>query len=104
YIITIKSSKQKIYFAGDTGLFMDMQIIGDEGIDLAILPIGDYFTMGSSDSLRAIKFVRPKVVMPMHYNTFPPIMQDASTWANHASSERDAQQIVIDPGGSYTLG
>ena len=103
YLITVKKSGKKIYFAGDTGLFMDMQVIGDEGIDLAIVPIGDYFTMGSSDSLRAIKFVRPKVVMPMHYNTFPPIMQDAGTWANHVSSETDAQPIVIDPGGSYTL-
>jgi L-ascorbate metabolism protein UlaG (beta-lactamase superfamily) len=103
YIITVKSSGKKIYFAGDTGLFLDMQLIGDEGIDLAVLPIGDYFTMGSTDSLKAIQLVRPKVVLPMHYNTFPPIMQDASAWANHVSSETDAQPVVIDPGGSYTL-
>jgi L-ascorbate metabolism protein UlaG (beta-lactamase superfamily) len=103
YIITVKRSGKKIYFAGDTGLFMDMQLIGDEGIDLAVLPIGDYFTMGSTDSLKAIQLVRPKVVLPMHYNTFPPIMQDASAWANHVSSETDAQPVVIDPGGSYTL-
>jgi L-ascorbate metabolism protein UlaG (beta-lactamase superfamily) len=103
FIITVRSSGKKIYFAGDTGLFLDMQLIGDEGIDLAVLPIGDYFTMGSMDSLRAIQLVRPKVVMPMHYNTFPPIMQDAGAWANHVSSETDAQPVVVDPGGSYTL-
>jgi L-ascorbate metabolism protein UlaG (beta-lactamase superfamily) len=103
YIITVTNGGKKIYFAGDTGLFMDMQVIGDEGIDLAIVPIGDYFTMGSADSLQAIKYVRPKVVMPMHYNTFPPIMQEAGAWANRVSSETDAHPIVLDPGNSYTL-
>lgn len=80
-----------------------MQLIGDDGIDLAFLPIGDFYTMGPDDALKAIKFVRPKVVVPMHYNTFPAIMQDVSQWANRVSSETDAQPIVLDPGGSYTL-
>ena len=80
-----------------------MQLIGDEGIDLAFLPIGDFFTMGIDDSLKAIRYVRPKLVVPMHYNTFPPIMQDASHWGNRVSSETDAQPIVLDPGGSYSL-
>jgi L-ascorbate metabolism protein UlaG (beta-lactamase superfamily) len=80
-----------------------MQLIGDEGIDLAFLPIGDFFTMGTDDSIKAIRFVRPKVVIPMHYATFPPIVQDASAWANRVSSETDAQPIVIDPGNSYTM-
>lgn len=103
YIITT-SSGQKLYFAGDTSLFGDMQLIGDEGIDLAFVPIGDFFTMGLDDSLKAIKFVRPKVVIPMHYATFPPIMQDVSQWANRVSNETEAQPIVIDPGNTYTLG
>ncbi len=102
YLITTQSGK-RLYYAGDTALFSDMQLIGDEGIDLAFLPIGDFFTMGLDDSLKAINYVRPKVVIPMHYNTFPPIMQDVSAWANRVSSETDAQPIVIDPGGSYTL-
>jgi len=80
-----------------------MQLIGEAGIDLAFLPIGDFFTMGLDDSLQAIRYVRPRVVAPMHYNTFPPIVQDASSWANRVSSETDAQPIVLDPGGSYTL-
>jgi L-ascorbate metabolism protein UlaG (beta-lactamase superfamily) len=81
-----------------------MALVGDEGIDLAFVPIGDFFTMGLDDSLKAIKFVRPKVVIPMHYATFPPIMQDVSQWANRVSNETEAQPIVIDPGNTYTLG
>ncbi len=101
FIITAKG--YKIYYAGDTGLFLDMQIIGDEGIDVAFLPIGDVFTMGIDDSLRAIGFVGPKYVVPMHYNTWPPITQNASDWANRVNSETDAKPIVLDPGGEYIL-
>lgn len=59
-----------IYHAGDTGLFSDMQLIGEAGIDLAILPIGDNFTMGPDDALRAVSFLNPKQVVPCHFNTF----------------------------------
>lgn len=93
----------KLYFAGDTALFLDMQLIGEMGIDVAFLPIGDYFTMGIDDSLRAIQFVKPKMVIPMHYNTFPPIVQDAAEWAKRVNSETTASPIVLDPGGSYTI-
>jgi L-ascorbate metabolism protein UlaG (beta-lactamase superfamily) len=57
---------KRIYDAADTGLFGDMRLIGEEGIDLAILPIGDNFTMGPDDALRAVKFVQPKMVLPIH--------------------------------------
>ncbi|MFN8448751.1 MAG: metal-dependent hydrolase [Anaerolineae bacterium] len=102
YVLTTRSGL-RLYFAGDTALFSDMELIGDMGIDLAFLPIGDYFTMGPDDSLKTIRYVRPKVVVPMHYNTVPPIMQEAGAWANRVSSETDAQPIVLDPGNSYTL-
>ncbi len=94
---------QRIYFAGDTDVFGDMQIIGDLGIDLAFLPIGDNFTMGPEDSLLAIRLLRPKYVIPMHYKTFPVIDQDAGSWANHVSSDTGSQPIVLDPGASFTL-
>lgn len=94
---------KRLYFAGDTALFTDMTLIGDEGIDLAFLPIGGHFTMEPSDSLKAVQMIRPRVVLPMHYNTWERIMQDASDWANHVSSETSAQPIVLDPGGTYTL-
>lgn len=99
----ITAMGKKLYYAGDTALFTDMQLYGEEGIDVAFLPIGDLFTMGVDDSIRAIKLVKPKLVVPMHYNTFPPIMQDVVTWANRVSSETLAQPIVVDPGGTYTL-
>lgn len=97
------ADSKRLYYAGDTGLFGDMRLIGDHRIDLAFLPIGDTFTMGIEDSLLAIEFIRPRYVLPMHYNTWPPIAQDASSWANRVSSETNSQPIVLDPGGSYTL-
>lgn len=92
-----------IYHAGDTSLFGDMALIGEEGLDIAFLPIGDVFTMGVDDSVKATRLLKPKVVFPMHYNTFPPIVQDAKAWAERINRETDAQPIVIDPGNSYTL-
>ena len=62
----------KIYDAADTALFGDMALIGEEGIDLAMLPIGDYYTMGPDDAVRAVKLIKPRYVLPIHYNTFPP--------------------------------
>lgn len=102
-VITAKESGLRLYFAGDTALFSDMQLIGDERIDIAFLPIGDYFTMGPADSIRAIKYLRPRYVVPMHYNTFGLIVQNPSDWANHVTNETSAQPIVLDPGGSYEL-
>jgi len=93
----------KIYHAGDTAAFLDMQLIGDEGIDLALLPIGDYYTMGIDGSLKAIALLRPKVVIPMHYNTFDAIAQDVTLWARRVQNETDARPVVLDPGGSFTL-
>ncbi len=93
-----------LYIAGDTALTYDMKLIGEVGgVDLAILPIGDYFTMGPDDAVVAAQWVKAKRVIPCHYNTFPPIQQQASYWANRVSSETEAQPIVIDPGQSYLL-
>ncbi|MDZ5472502.1 metal-dependent hydrolase [Bacillus sp. 31A1R] len=66
-----------IYHAGDTGLFSDMKLIGDRHpIDLAFLPIGDNFTMGPEDAAYAAGLLGAKQVVPIHFNTFPPIKQD----------------------------
>lgn len=93
----------RIYDAADTGLFGDMALIGEEGIDLAILPIGDYYTMGPDDSIRAIKLIQPRYVLPIHYNTFPTIAQDAEAWAARVRSETAAEPIVLQPGGSFEI-
>lgn len=92
-----------LYHAGDTTVFLEMQLIGELGIDLAILPIGDYFTMGPRLSLKAIEFLKPRHVMPMHYNTFPPIAQDAAKWAERVQNETEAVPVVLDPGGRFSL-
>jgi L-ascorbate metabolism protein UlaG (beta-lactamase superfamily) len=93
----------RLYYAGDTDLFSDMSLIGDLGIDVAFLPIGDNFTMGPADSLKAIQYIRPRFVVPMHYKTFDVIDQDAAEWANQVSSQTNATPIVLDPGQSYTV-
>jgi L-ascorbate metabolism protein UlaG (beta-lactamase superfamily) len=97
FLITFKDGK-KVYDAADTGLFGDMKLIGEEGIDLAILPIGDYYTMGPDDSIRAIKLIQPKKVTPIHYNTFPPIKQDVNAWAERVRKETQAEPVVLNPG------
>ncbi|MDC0307745.1 metal-dependent hydrolase [Planctomycetaceae bacterium] len=86
---------KKIYHAGDTGLFYDMKLIGEEGIDVAILPIGDNFTMGPVDSIKAINFLSPKTVIPMHYNTWPPIEQDVEAWAASVKAQTSATPVIL---------
>jgi L-ascorbate metabolism protein UlaG (beta-lactamase superfamily) len=102
FLLTFKDGL-KVYDAADTGLFGDMRLIGDEGIDLAILPIGDNFTMGPDDALRAVKFLQPRKVMPIHYNTFDLIRQDAQAWAERVRRETQAEPIVLKPGDWLTL-
>lgn len=92
-----------IYHAGDTGLFSDMQLIGEAGLDVAILPIGDNFTMGPDDALRAVSFLNPKTAVPCHYNTFGLIEQDAAAWAARVSSETDAAGRVMEVGETLEL-
>jgi L-ascorbate metabolism protein UlaG (beta-lactamase superfamily) len=94
---------KRLYFACDTALFLDMKLIGSGGLELAVLPIGDLFTMGPADSLDAIKLLNPKRVAPCHYNTWPPIAQDASAWAERVRSHTAAEPIVLDPGGTIKL-
>ncbi|MBX3064563.1 MAG: metal-dependent hydrolase [Anaerolineae bacterium] len=100
-VLTVKD--KKLYFAGDTALFSDMKLIGDLGIDTAFLPIGDNFTMGPDDSIQAIQWIRPKRVVPIHYNTWGLLAQDAVAWAQRVQNDTDAQPIVLDPGGTFTI-
>ena len=101
--LLIRIDAGTIYHAGDTALFSDMQLIGDEGIDVAILPIGDNYTMGPADSLRAIKFLRPKMVVPCHVNTFPVIAQDVAEWARAVESTTTARPHVLAPGTAMKI-
>jgi L-ascorbate metabolism protein UlaG (beta-lactamase superfamily) len=99
----ISTAAGNIYFACDTALFSDMRLIGEAGVDLAVLPIGDLFTMGPADSIKAVKLINPKRVAPAHYNTWPPIEQDAAAWAESVRSETSAEPIVLEPGGKIVM-
>jgi L-ascorbate metabolism protein UlaG (beta-lactamase superfamily) len=102
FLLTTPGGK-KVYLAGDTGLFGDMRLIGEEGIDLAVLPIGDNFTMGPDDALRAVKLIQPKHVIPIHYDTWGLIAQDPDKWAQRVQAETDAQVHVLKPGEGFSL-
>ena len=102
FLLTTLDGK-KIYLAGDTGLFGDMKLIGDEGLDLAAIPIGDNYTMGPADAVRAVEFLRPKVVVPIHYNTFGLLKQDAAAWAKEVEARTETKVKILQPGESLTL-
>ena len=101
--LLLTAEGKKIYLAGDTGLFYSMRLIGEEGVDLAVLPIGDNFTMGPDDALRAVKLIEPQVVIPIHYDTFDVIKQDPHVWAERVRAETAANPVVLEPGESYEL-
>lgn len=90
-----------VFHAGDTGLFSDMKLIGERHpIDLAFLPIGDNFTMGPEDAALAAEFLQAKVVVPVHYNTFPPIKQDPNKFIGLLKNNNGK---VLEPGDSIEL-
>ncbi|MCE9553611.1 MAG: metal-dependent hydrolase [Planctomycetes bacterium] len=95
----IEADGKTIYFACDTALSADMQLLSSRKIDLAVLPIGDRYTMGPDDSLEAIRMIIPSRVAPAHYNTWPPIAQDAAVWAARVRAETSAEPVVVEPGG-----
>ena len=97
------NDNQKIYLAGDTGLFGDMKLIGDEGLDLAAIPIGDNYTMGPADALRAVGLLHPRIVIPIHYNTFPLIQQDPVAWAKQVEEKTSTLVKILEPGQSITI-
>jgi len=90
-----------IYHAGDTGVFYDMKLIGEmHPIDVALLPIGDNFTMGPADAVKATELLAPKTVIPMHYDTFGLIKQDPHTFAA-AARKTGAEIVVLEVGDVY---
>ncbi|MEJ5222985.1 MAG: metal-dependent hydrolase [Anaerolineales bacterium] len=102
FLLTANDGK-KIYLAGDTGLFGDMRLIGEEGLDVAVIPIGDNFTMGPDDALRAVKMLMPKTVIPIHFGTWGLIDQDAAAWAARVEKETGVKVVVLRPGESFTF-
>lgn len=99
----VKFGGKTIYFAGDTCLFGDMALIGEEGLDVAVLPIGDHFTMGPKDAVRSAKMLNATTVIPCHYNTFPPIKQDAEQFKADLEAATSSLGLVLQPGESTEI-
>lgn len=91
----------RLYHAGDTALTMDMQLLRGQ-VDVALLPIGDNYTMGPEDAARAVEFIQPKVVVPIHFGTWPVIQQDPAEFARMVGSTADVK--VLEPGDTLPLG
>lgn len=95
---------QRVYHAGDTCAFGDMELIArTASLDLALLPIGGRFTMDPAGALVALSLLRPRAVIPMHYNTFPLIDQDADAFARAVREQTQTEPVILEPGGSYQL-
>lgn len=100
FLITVEN--KKIYHAGDTGLIADMMLLRDEEIDLALLPIGGNFTMDLEDAVKALELIKPKKVVPMHYDTWPLIKSDPHEFAQRAKA-LGVTPIVLAPGEETVL-
>ncbi|PSN83147.1 metal-dependent hydrolase [Candidatus Marsarchaeota G2 archaeon ECH_B_SAG-F08] len=95
----IKMGGKNIYHAGDTDVFYDMKLIGERNnLDVALLPIGGFYTMDSHDAIYAVEYLQPKIVIPMHYNTFPIIKADAMEFKKNVETKTKAKCIILKPG------
>ncbi|HCQ04849.1 MAG TPA: metal-dependent hydrolase [Candidatus Latescibacteria bacterium] len=100
--ILVRFNGRTYYNTGDTGLFGDMALIGKlYKPEIVILPIGDNYTMGIEDAVEAIKMIKPKIVIPVHYNTFPVIMQDPYVFVKKVG--KLARCVVLKPGDTYEI-
>jgi L-ascorbate metabolism protein UlaG (beta-lactamase superfamily) len=93
----VSAANKNIYHAGDTALFSDMSLIGRAKLDLALLPIGDWYTMGIDEAVDALDLLRPKLALPMHYNTFENIQVDPQRFVSLAAARGHVAR-VLQPG------
>lgn len=93
---------KRLYHAGDTALTLDMQLLKGQ-VDIALLPIGDNYTMGPEDAVDAARLIAPKVVVPIHYKTFPVLLQDASDFKASVESRTGATCLLLEPGESVDV-
>jgi len=101
--VIVEGEGKTVYHAGDTGLFGDMRLIGElYRLDLALIPIGGYYTMGALEAAEAVKMLKPKAVIPMHYKTFPVLAQSAAEFAEKVREKASKLKVVVlNPGESY---
>lgn len=101
--VVLELGGKRVYHAGDTALFSDMRLIGRAGLDVALLPIGDNFTMGPEDALEAVELLQPRLVIPIHYDTFAVIEQDAAAFARAVREKTAADCRPLEPGEAFEL-
>jgi L-ascorbate metabolism protein UlaG (beta-lactamase superfamily) len=99
----IESENIKVYFAGDTGLSYEMSLLADEKINVALLPIGDVYTMGPKDAVKAVEMIKPQYVIPMHYDTFPAISQDPIKFKSNVESKVYSRVVPLNPGEIFNI-
>jgi len=104
FVIELENGKT-LYHAGDTGIFADMALIGElYPLDVAMIPIGDVFTMGSKQAAKAVTLLQPKVVIPMHFGSFPILVQDAAPFVAAVSRSRPQTRVVVlKPGETWEM-
>ncbi len=97
--IVLNIDGKRIYHTGDTGVFLDMQLIAELNgpFDACMLPIGDNFTMGIDDAVRACEMIRAKVFLPMHYDTFPVIKADEDEFVRQVQG-KGLKAVIVRPG------
>lgn len=104
FVLTVEG--KTIYHAGDTALFSDMKLLPmlvPQGIDVALLPIGDRYTMGPEDAAQAAGWIKPRVVIPMHWGTFPALLQDPALFVTRAARTGETKPLVLRPGDTHEL-
>ncbi|HET9947537.1 MAG TPA: metal-dependent hydrolase [Longimicrobiales bacterium] len=97
FLIRLNEGKS-FHHAGDTGLIASMQLLAGQ-VDVAMIPIGDRYTMGPEDAVRAVEMIAPKVVIPIHYGTWPPIEQDPEAFKKAVGKRAEVE--ILRPGESY---
>ncbi len=100
----VRMDGRVVYHAGDTGIFYDMKLIGDLfKPDVALLPIGGWFTMDVRQAVEAVKLIRPRLAIPMHYNTFDVIRADPEEFKRLVEQETETRVQVLRPGESLEI-
>jgi L-ascorbate metabolism protein UlaG (beta-lactamase superfamily) len=102
--LVINFGGKTVYHLGDTSLFSDLQLPGQrDDIDVALMCIGGHYTMDPTDGVAAAKLVGAKQIIPCHYDTFPPIEQDASAFKSDVEAQTDSEVVVLEPGDTHSV-
>lgn len=99
----IFTNDETIYIAGDTSLFPEMQQIGDAGLDIAVIPSGGKYTMNPNQALEALDYLRPKIVIPCHYNSFPHNVQDIDAWKQQVEQETSTKVVLLNAEQTFEM-